>query len=226
MDIATISNWLLTHGFSTIGSRSFEGDYAGHSVRVALHSNGGCVSAHKNSRRREIATFRLGRLWMDGHGMLRGAGLDDFFAERMRAGNPAPRWFPEGFRRAVYRNAEWAAIPVDELPNAERAMRWASDNGFTMVGPRTFQADYADSTVEFHVGTTEVVTHMVTGRRRELLMRKPVRSIRFDSTGMIIGAGLDARFVEEMKIGGEPPIWFNARYIKALDSGRARPSMR
>lgn len=226
MDITTISSWLLTHGFSTIGTRSFEAAYGGHNVRVALHSNGGCVSAHKNSRRRVIATFRLGHLWMDGHGMLRGAGLDDFFAERMQAGSPAPRWFPEGFRRAVYRNAERVAAPVDELPNSERAMRWASQNGFTMVGPGTFQADYADSTVEFHVGTTEVITHMVTGRRRELLMRKPVRSIRFDSTGMIRGAGLDARFVEEMKIGGEPPIWFNARFIKALDSGRARPSTR
>lgn len=226
MDITTINQWLVDRGFSATGGGNFESAYAGYSVRVALNRTGGRVTAHRHSRRLDIAVFRLDQLWIDTHGMLRAAGLDDFFADRMKAGNPAPRWFPEGFRRAVYRDAERPDVLAEELPNAERAIRWACENGFTRVGPRTFQADYADSIVEFHVGRSEIVTQMITGNRRELIMTKPIRSLRFDATRMIRGAGLDGYFVREMEIGGETPIWFNASYVEALASGIARPSMR
>jgi hypothetical protein len=226
MDNRTISQWLLARGFNMVSSGTFESAYGAHKVRVALLAGRGCASAHKNSRKCNLATFRFDQLWMDRHGMLRGVGLDDFFIAAMRAGSPAPQWFPDSFRRAVYRDAVRATRPAEQPSTAELATRWARDNGFTRVRPSTLHADYADSTVEFHVGTREVITHMVTGTRRDLLMRKPFRSIWFDFTGMIRGAGLDGWFAKEMEIGGEPPIWFNAEFMEALETRRARPSIK
>ncbi|MEH7870209.1 hypothetical protein V7795_24180 [Rhizobium laguerreae] len=226
MDNRTISQWLLARGFSMVSSGTYESGYGGYKVRVALLAGRGCTSAHKFSRKRDLASFSLDQVRTDRHGMLRGAGLDDIFISAMKAGSRAPKWFPDNFRRAVYRDAVSVPLPAEKLSTSARAMRWARDNGFTRVGPCTFHADYADSTVEFHVGTKGVVTHMTTGFQRDLLMRTPLRSIWFDSTGMIRGAGLDDWFEKEMEIGGEPPIWFNAEFMEALETRRARPSIR
>ncbi|MNU71348.1 hypothetical protein D3C71_607760 [compost metagenome] len=234
MENQAISQWLLARGFSMVGNCTYESAYGGHTVRVALFAGRGCTSAHKFSRKRDLANFTFDQVRTDHHGMLRGAGLDDFFISAMKAGSPAPKWFPDNFRRAVYSSAATAPHPAEKpsrrpperLSTSARAMRWARDNGFDRVGPCTFHADYADSTVEFHVGTKGVVTHMTTGFHRDLLTRTPLRSIWFDSTGMIRGAGLDEWFVKEMEIGGEPPIWFNNKFVKALESGGAIPSFR
>ncbi|ANL27629.1 hypothetical protein AMC90_CH01791 [Rhizobium phaseoli] len=234
MDVQTISQWLLARGFNMVGSGTYESAYGGHTVRVALLAGRGCTSAHKFSRRRDLASFSFEQVRTDRHGMLRGAGLDDFFISAMKAGSPAPKWFPDNFRRAVYSDAATVPLPAEKPPRrppeklstSARAMRWARDNGFDRVGPCTFHADYADSTVEFHVGTKGVVTHMTTGFQRDLLMRTPLRSIWFDSTGMIRGAGLDEWFVKEMEIGGEPPAWFNKKFLEKLEICCDRPSFR
>ncbi|MBY3206850.1 hypothetical protein [Rhizobium laguerreae] len=224
MDNQTISRWLLARGFNMVSGGIYESGYGGYKVRVALLAGRGCTSAHKFSRKRDLASFSFDQVRTDRHGMLRGAGLDDFFISAMKAGNPAPKWFPDKFRRAVYSDAVRVPLPAEKPSTSALAMRWARDNGFTRVGPFMFHADYADSTVELHVGTKGVVTHMTTGFHRDLLMRTPLRSIWFDSTGMIRGAGLDDWFVKEMEIGGAPPIWFNKKFMEKLKARQGRPS--
>ncbi|NSY99764.1 hypothetical protein G6M70_04245 [Agrobacterium tumefaciens] len=234
MDAQTINQWLLARGFNLVSSGTYESAYGVYKVRVALLAGKGCTSVHKQNRKRDLASFGFDQVRTDRHGMLRGAGLDEFFIYAMKAGNPAPKWFPDNFRRAVYSDAATVPLAAEKtatrsakkLSTSARAMRWARDNGFERVGPCTFHADYADSTVEFHVGTKGVVTHMTTGFHRDLLMRTPLRSIWFDSTGMIRGAGLDDWFVKEMEIGGEPPIWFNKKFMAKLEASRDRPSFR
>jgi hypothetical protein len=40
----------------------------------------------------------------------------------------------------------------------------------------------------------------------------------------LAGAGLDEWLVKEMEIGGDPPVWFNRKFLEKLETRQGRPS--
>jgi hypothetical protein len=144
--------WLFQHGF-TIGNNEhhFKVRHLGCTVNLRLEDGFGKTSVRRHHTTTTLREFDVSDLRIDEHGMLHGAGIDNYFIDRISGGESAPPWFPAAYETRVRRtmaNSSWGR----KVRCGASILDWATMQGFERVGHRVLRGEYLGVRTEMEIG--------------------------------------------------------------------------
>jgi hypothetical protein len=234
MDRKTFMVWLRKRGFKRKTFDVYEAPYEGAMVRVEVGWTSGKTTLY--GERVLVHKYNLADLGTDESHMVQGAGLTEYFAERVLFGERFPKWFTKEYRKSTTGriNREprltearaWKDIDDDSVPERggsiigkQQVSSWLVDNGFRQVGFDAFEAEYEDDLVRVFLSEFGVQTSRITSSAKEILSNTQYRSLKVDKTGMLRKASLVTPFMDDVFDGAEMPAWFTPGFIYAHAAG-------
>jgi hypothetical protein len=240
MDRKIFMVWLREHGFKRQKFDVYEAVYQGETIRVEVSKAIGRTTLSVGGSPTLVHRYELLNLFHDNFDMVQGAGLTEYFAERVLFGEPFPKWFTPDFlwatRARFAREAqltaakEWpkfdeAHVPerscsiVAGEPGKRQIASWLLQQGFSQVGDYAFEAKFNRERVRLSLTDFGVQTSRITSAEKEIISNAQYRSINVDSNGMLRQAGLVSPFIDDVLDGAGLPIWFTDEFVDAHASG-------
>lgn len=225
MDRKDFMVWLRKRRFERPVFDVYKAGYQGGTVRVDVGQSTAETVFIADGNQTPLASYRIRNLVLDRFGMIQGAGLTEYFKERVFRGEPYPDWFTGEYRKVT--NAEFKRSSVGEqrpIPYGRglagdegrlHVAQWAARHGFRRVGNQAFEARYKDGTVRIVLTQEGVLTSRFglwgTAEHSHVVYAK----LRIDNHGMLRGANLVTPFMEEVMDGSPFPTWFPENFILA-----------
>ena len=211
--------WMFRHGFEAKRGTFFvaHGDAT---VHVHVMPESGRTWIASGDRETVLADFRHADLKLDGHDMLRGAGLCGHFIEHGNTSTKPPSWFPEDY--AGHLAGGITPEPTDE--HAIRVVDWLRKGGFERSPSGQFEARYEDAIVSVEVGNRQIKTRIEPAADPAVLHHADLDTVFIARDGMLKGAGLDVYFLEQIEAGRGVPEWFSPRFTRERVADRVSAS--
>jgi hypothetical protein len=87
---------------------------------------------------------------------------------------------------------------------------WAGKNGFQRLSDDAYRSEFGGGAVVVELKRASIVTFLEQDGELRILASTRYGDLAFDGDGMLRGAGLCSRVVEEA-VKGDVPIWFPSR---------------
>lgn len=205
--------WLFSHGFEDRYG-TLRCNYSPYRVCVRIEEGVGQLWLASRRFIMPVREFLVSDLRVDGHGMLRGAGLEDLFIEQVRLGEPIPYWYPKDY--------PVPGKPVGPDPRGSRKVlvaKWLYKHGFERMPSGHFEVRDDNVRICVELGNKKVVTTILPRNEQEVSQVVDLEDVIVDRHGVLRGTGLGSYFLDRIEQGGDVPSWLPTKFTNAHVEG-------
>lgn len=218
MEKQDIIDWALARGFHPAGLHAYEAPYEDMRVRIVFGHKYFTSYLMRGEETEILVRTRPEMIEVDSNGMIRGAGLESRFVNRMHRGGEVPSWFPlrhaadvlrelSGICRGSSRGLVWPDIS-----------EWAIANGFHYVHKCLLQCPVGGTVISLKLLPRTLAAHISDAEGDRFLGAANYEDLFIDEDGVLRGVGLRDGFIEKAVDGDTPPPWFSDDLVQSLQA--------